>query len=154
MAEDFGDKTEAPTPRRRTEAREQGNIARSPDIVAAALLIGVMYTLNATGGNLVRALRSLMTYLFSGDALFNSSTGDLSHTCAMAAKAIGLALAPLLLVAMGIAIVGNLLQVGLFFSTKRLQPNLAALNPFKGVSKLLGGGQGIGHLLLNIVKVA
>ena len=29
MAEDFGDKTEAPTPRRRQEAREEGNIARA-----------------------------------------------------------------------------------------------------------------------------
>ena len=36
MAEDDGDKTEAPTPRRRQEAREQGNIARSPDLTAAA----------------------------------------------------------------------------------------------------------------------
>src|SRR5215207_1290962 len=99
MAEDFGDKTEAPTPRRRTEAREQGNIARSPDIVAAALLIGVMYTLNATGGSLVKALRSFMTYVMSGDALSVSATGDAWHTCAMAAKAIGLALAPLLIVA-------------------------------------------------------
>lgn len=153
MPEDFGDKTEAPTPRRRTEAREQGNIARSPDIVAAALLIGVMYTLNATGGSLVRALRSLMTYVMSADMLSASASGDAWHTCAMAAKAIGLALAPVLIVAMGVAIIANVLQVGLFFSTKRLQPNLAALNPFKGVSKLLGGGQGIGHLVLNLIKV-
>ncbi|CAN5464744.1 EscU/YscU/HrcU family type III secretion system export apparatus switch protein [soil metagenome] len=154
MAEDFGDKTEAPTPRRRMEAREQGNIARSPDIVAAALLIGVMYTLNATGGSLFRALRSLLTYVLSGDALWNVAGGDAWHTCVMAAKAIGVALAPLLIVAMGVAIVANVLQVGLFFSAKRLQPNLAALNPFKGVSKLLGGGQGFGHLVLNIIKVA
>ncbi|MBC8109372.1 MAG: flagellar biosynthesis protein FlhB [Anaerolineae bacterium] len=153
MAEDFGDKTEAPTPRRRTEAREQGNIARSPDIVAAALLIGVMYTLNATGGNLFRALRTLLTYLLSGAALSAGATDDAWHTCVMAAKAVGMALAPLLLVAMSVAILGNVLQVGLFFSTKRLQPNLAALNPFKGVSKLLGGGQGMGHLVLNIIKV-
>ena len=154
MAEDFGDKTEAPTPRRRTEAREQGNIARSPDIVAAALLIGVMYTLNATGGSLVRALRTLMTYLLSGEALAVGPTTDTWHIFVMVVKAVGLALAPLLLVAMGIAIVANILQVCLFFSTKRLQPNLAALNPFKGLGKLLGGGQGFGHLVLNFIKVA
>lgn len=153
MAEDFGDKTEAPTPRRRTEAREQGNIARSPDIVAAALLIGVMYTLNATGGNLMRALRSLTTYLFSGDALSVVPTDDAWQTCVLVVKAVGVALAPLLLVAMMVAIVANLLQVGIFFSTKRLQPNLGALNPFKGVGKLLGGGQGMGHMILNVIKV-
>src|SRR4051812_43398877 len=128
MAEDTGDKTEAPTPRRRQEAREQGNIARSPDIVAAALLLGVMYTLSVTGPNVVRALRSLMAYVLSPSGL-TSQASDLGKMCVIAAKAIGTALAPLLLAAMGIAIVANLLQVGLFFSTKRLQPNLAALNP-------------------------
>lgn len=152
MAEDLGDKTEAPTPRRRQEAREQGNIARSPDIVAAALLLGVMYTLNVTGPNVVRALRSLMAFLLSPSGLTGEAS-DLGKICFIAAKAIGTALAPLLLAAMGIAIVANLLQVGLFFSTKRLQPNIAALNPFKGLGKLLGGGQGFGHLVLNLIKV-
>src|SRR5688500_3621649 len=154
MADDFGDKTEAPTPRRRTEAREQGNIARSPDIVAAALLIGVMYTLSVTGDGLMRALRTLMTYLLSGEALAVGPATDVWQTFVLVVKAVGLALAPLLLVAMGVAIVANLLQVGIFFSTKRLQPNLAALNPFKGLKKIFGGGQGPGHLVLNIIKVA
>ena len=154
MAEEFGDKTEAPTPRRRQEAREQGNIARSPDLVAAALLLGIMYTLSATGPSLVSALRALMQYVLSLDALGNHSSGELFPTCLVALKSIALAMAPLLLVAVGIAILVNLLQVGLFFSTKRLQPNLAALNPFKGLRKLLGGGQGAAHLLLNLIKVS
>src|SRR5437762_1916701 len=37
MAEETGDKTEAPTPKRRQQAAEQGQVARSPDLVAAAL---------------------------------------------------------------------------------------------------------------------
>jgi len=45
MAEDFGDKTEAATPRRRQEAREEGNVARSPDLVAALLLVGMFVLL-------------------------------------------------------------------------------------------------------------
>ena len=154
MAEENGDKTEAPTPRRRAEAREQGNIARSPDLVAAALLIGIMYTLSATGPGLIRALKALMAEVLSLDVLSNSSTHDLFGMFLLVVRAVGVALAPLLLVAMGIAILVNLFQVGLFFSTKRLQPNLAALNPFKGVGKLLGGGQGFPHLVLNIIKVA
>ena len=72
MAEENGDKTEAPTPRRRAEAREQGNIARSPDLVAAALLIGIMYTLSATGPGLIRALKALMAEVLSLDVLSNS----------------------------------------------------------------------------------
>src|SRR5436190_1212043 len=60
MAEDLGDKTEAPTPRRRIEAREQGNIARSPDLVAAVLILSIMMMLNWYGPGLTSALRALM----------------------------------------------------------------------------------------------
>ena len=154
MAEEAGDKTEAPTPRRRAEAREQGNIARSPDLVAAALLIGIMYTLSATGPGLMRALKALMAEVLSLDVLGNSSTHDVFRMCLLMVKAIGGAMAPLLAVAVAIAILVNLFQVGLFFSTKRLQPNIAALNPFKGIGKLFGGGQGFGHLVLNLIKVS
>src|SRR3954470_881497 len=101
MAEDMGDKTEAPTPRRRQEAREQGNIARSPDIVAAALLLGVMYTLSVTGPNLVKALRSLMAFVMSPSGLSSTSSTEFWQMCATAVRAIGAAMAPLLLAAMG-----------------------------------------------------
>ena len=56
MAEDMGDKTEAPTPKRRAEAREQGNIARSPDLTAAAVILGLLMMLDWYGPGLVGAL--------------------------------------------------------------------------------------------------
>ena len=42
MADDYGDKTEDPTPRKRQEAREQGKVARSRDLATAVLIIGSM----------------------------------------------------------------------------------------------------------------
>ncbi|HID23634.1 MAG TPA: hypothetical protein EYP14_14725, partial [Planctomycetaceae bacterium] len=33
-ADEFGERTEQPTPRRREEARERGNVARSADLTA------------------------------------------------------------------------------------------------------------------------
>src|ERR1700679_1084011 len=38
--DEFGERTEQPTERRRTEAREQGNVARSRDLTAAGLMLG------------------------------------------------------------------------------------------------------------------
>ena len=60
MAEDNGDKTEAPTPRRRQEALEQGNVARSQDLSAAVLIISVMMLLNWYGPGLVSALKAIV----------------------------------------------------------------------------------------------
>jgi flagellar biosynthetic protein FlhB len=61
-------------------------------------------------------------------------------------------MAPLLIAAVIIAVVVNVAQVGLFFNTKKLQPNLAALNPLKGLGKMFKG-QGWVQLVMNLMKL-
>ena len=153
MAEDFGDKTEAPTPRRRMEAREQGNIARSPDLTAAALIIAAMLMLNWYGNGVVAALHALMKELLSIEWIA-SGTETISPTVLSALIKIGLAMAPLLIGIVIAAILVNLVQVGLFFSPKRLQPRVEALNPFKGLGRLLGRGNGFAALAMNLLKLS
>src|SRR5689334_1282609 len=95
MAEDAGDKTEAPTPKRRQEAREQGNIARSPDLSAAVLLITAMVLLNSFGGALVTSLKSLVAELLGPKSLADSSLNGAVMWLVRALVSAGLALAPL-----------------------------------------------------------
>src|SRR6476661_2106860 len=97
MAEDDGDKTEAPTPRRRQEAREQGNIARSQDLTAAALIIGIMMMLNWYGPNLVRALRDLVQHMLSQQSLGDFDVTNLSVTLMAMIGSVGRAIAPILI---------------------------------------------------------
>jgi flagellar biosynthetic protein FlhB len=153
MAEDQGDKTEAPTPRRREEAREQGNIARSQDLTAAALIIGIMMMLSWFGPNLVRALRDLVQHMLSQQSLGDFNVSNLSIMLMAMLGSVGRAMAPLLIGVVLLAIIVNVAQVGLFFNTKRLQPNLGALNPVKGFSKIFGGGQGGVALVMNFMKM-
>jgi len=51
-----------------------------------------------------------------------------------------------------IAVVANLLQVGLFFSGKRIQPNFEVLNPLRGLGKLFQGESFV-HLTINLLKL-
>jgi flagellar biosynthetic protein FlhB len=153
MAEDDGDKTEAPTPRRRQEAREQGNIARSQDLTAAALIIGIMMMLDWYGPNLVRALRDVVKHMLSQQSLGDFDIGNLSVTLMATLGSVGRAMAPLLIGVVLLAVLVNIAQVGLFFNTKKLQPNFGALNPIKGFSKIFGGGQGGVALVMNFLKM-
>jgi flagellar biosynthetic protein FlhB len=152
MAEENGDKTEAPTPRRREQAREQGNVARSADLSAAVLLIGMLVLLNWYGAGVVKALKTVM-----GSTLGDGSVGDLSVPSATqgavkAIVAVGSSMLPLFIGAMLIAIAVNIAQVGFHLNPKRLQPNLSALNPFKGLGKLFGG-KGKAQVVFNLLKV-
>jgi flagellar biosynthetic protein FlhB len=71
----------------------------------------------------------------------------------MSLRVLATALAPILAGVIVIAIVVNLAQVGLVFSGKRLQPNLDALNPVKGFSRVFGGGQGWMHFVMSLMKM-
>jgi len=153
MADDYGDKTEAPTPRRRQEAREQGNIARSPDLCAAVLVLTAMLMLSWYGPGVVDALRALMAEMLSGRALNNLDLHSLFISVLASIRAIAVAMAPLLLGAMLVAVLVNLAQVGLLFNPKRLQPHLDALNPVKGITRLFSRGNGLVQLVMNLLKL-
>jgi flagellar biosynthetic protein FlhB len=156
MSEDMGDKTEAPTPKRRAEAREQGNIARSTDLTSAALLVGTLMMLNWWGRGLVSALKALVTELLGSRSMGDPSTLQLFDLIAHSVWGVGRAMLPLLGGMVVLAVLVNVLQVGLYFNTQKLQPNLGALNPFKGLSSMFSlgrGGKGPMQMAMNLVKV-
>lgn len=153
MAEDFGDKTEAPTPRRLQEAREQGNIARSPDLTAAVLLLGTILLLSSYGPGLMTALKTIIVELLSPRSLTDLSPAGVAQAMLRSILVAGAAMAPLLIGMVLIAILVNVAQVGLFLSGKRLQPNLAGLNPIKGFGKLFGGGPSYVKLCMSLLKL-
>jgi flagellar biosynthetic protein FlhB len=153
MAEEMGDKTEAPTPKRRQEARDQGNVARSRDLTAAVLLIGVLMLLNNFGGGIVKALRTIVEEMLGDNSMMDLSQDGVGTILIRAIFIIGRAIAPFFIGVMLLAVLVNLAQTGLIFSTKRIQPNFMALNPFKGLSKIFSGGQGAVRLVMNFMKL-
>jgi flagellar biosynthetic protein FlhB len=153
MAEEFGDKTEAPTPRRREEAREQGQIARSTDLTAAAMLLGFLLLMNSFGPGLVKALQSLMTELLSAESIADLQMDHIVPTLMRSVAVVGGALAPLLAGGIVVAVVVNLAQVGFFLSGKRLQPNFGLLNPLRGLGRLFKT-EGLVRLVMSVLKMS
>lgn len=153
MADDFGDKTEAPTPRRRQEAREQGNIARSPDLSAAALMLAFIFLLDWCGPGLIGAMKSFMEQMLSSDSLLDH-TANIAWPLMLALRLIAAAMAPLLIGIVVVAVVVNVMQVGFFFSLRRVQPRLSSLSPLKGLSRIFSGRDSLVHLAMSILKLA
>jgi flagellar biosynthesis protein FlhB len=154
MAEESaGDKTEPPTARRRQEAREQGQVARSPDLSAAALLIGILLLMRSFGAMIVSALKLVVADLLAANSLSNFDPYATTAQLARAAAAVGVAMTPLLLGIILIAVAVNLAQVGFNLNFTRVTPHIAALNPLKGLSRLFGGRRVIVRMGMNFFKV-
>ena len=153
MSEDLGDKTEAPTPRRRQEAREKGQIPKSQDLASAALLVGAMVLLKAFGDDLVGALRVLMAEALSARTLDDGAPSSAFDPFRSPLVQVVKALAPMLVGAAVLVVAVNVAQVGWAFNPARLQPNMGALNPFKGIGRLFGKGRSPMQAVMGALKL-
>jgi flagellar biosynthetic protein FlhB len=152
MAEEGGEKTEAPTPKRREEAREQGSVARSPDLNAAVVLLGALLLLHWYGGGLFQALQTVVQHMLSRDSFAQMDPHHLLDTTVPQLMTIARAMAPLMLGIIVLAVLANIAQVGWHLTPSRLAPNFAALNPMTGLERLLKR-RGIVALAMGILKM-
>lgn len=135
MAEDMGERTEQPTGRRLSEARQRGQIAKSTDLAAAIDLIGATVLLALLGGMIVESLGSLLRRVLEDGpgAMAAGATPGVLKLCLMnGAWALGPALAAIAV----ISLTGQMVQTGWLWTTDPLKPKLAKLNPVNGVGKL------------------
>jgi flagellar biosynthesis protein FlhB len=145
------EKTEAPTPRRRQEARDDGRIAKSQDLTASLLLVGLTIILGATGGRVFEALGRLLTSSLSGELVFHD-IGDLGPLVLGVFLFISRAMLPLIIATLLMAIFANWIQVGWHPSLKKVTPKLS-FNPMAGIKRLIGGGRGPVQFGMNLLKM-
>ena len=151
MADNDGDKTEAPTPRRRQEARDNGQIAKSTDLTAALLLVGITILLGQTGGGIWTVLQGLLAGTLDGRIRITGET-DVAPVLSTVFMQVGQAMFPLFAGVMILAMLANLVQTGWHPSLKKIQPKFP-FNPINGVKKLFGGGRGPVQFGMNLAKM-
>lgn len=137
MAETGQEKTEEATPRRRSEARQEGNVAKSQDLTAAFMLLAAVIGLEVMGMRVFTGMRNTMQTMLSGAHTSNpTQMGDLAAVGSFAARATMTMFAPLGLLMTGVALVASVGQVGFLLSGKAVSPNFKKLNPLNGVKQM------------------
>jgi len=136
MADDLGEKTEAPSGRKLEDARGKGQVAKSQDLAAAVDLIGAVILLMIFGGAIVRVMTATMRAVLTNPA----DTLDVRAVGGMLVKITWetiIAVAPVLGLIAVIAAASHIMQFGLLFTMEPLRPKLDRLNPIAGVGRLL-----------------
>lgn len=137
MAETGQETTEAPTPRRLQEARNDGNVARSTDLTAAVILLGAILVLYFLGMRVMTGMRmSVETFMSGAHAQNLTRPDDLGGLASWATHDIVTSLAPLLLTIFALALLASVSQVGFLLTGKPLIPKLSKLDPIKGTANL------------------
>lgn len=145
MAKD--DKTEQPTPKRLRDARERGEVAKSPDVAAAVALFAFATMLVPLWTYLMKQLIPYLITSIEHIHNYDKLLEELSKIGIQAILVFLFACLPFFAIAILIGIVGNVAQVGLLFSKKAIKPNFKKLNPLQGIKNLFGK-----QTLMNLFK--
>jgi flagellar biosynthetic protein FlhB len=153
---DDRDRTESPTQKRLDEARTKGQVPRSRDLGAAAVVlsggVGLSLLGPLAGGQLLSLMHDSMT--ISRSAAFDTARMLLQFERVALMGA--LAVAPLLALLLAAAVLAPLALGGWTFSTEVLAPDFNRLNPASGLARMFStrGVIELGKSLARISVVA
>ncbi|MHC4996901.1 MAG: flagellar biosynthesis protein FlhB [Planctomycetota bacterium] len=149
-----GEKTEAPTPRRRQEQRDEGNVPKSQDLGAGVLLFGAVILLGIFGAQMLAhmkiLLRSMLNGAFTPDPTHDGDLGQVVSVGLVHARDM---IAPIGLGLFGIALAVGFYQVGVLLTLKPLTPKLSKISPLRGFANMFSL-KGLMRLAMSVLKVA
>jgi flagellar biosynthetic protein FlhB len=150
------EKTESATPKRLLEARERGQVPRSTELSAAAVVLAGAAALHFLGAHAGAALESVMRAGLEIRGAAAVDGGRLVPALGGAALATAIGVLPLLGATFVAALVAPLALSGWNFSTEALVPDFGRLNPLTGVGRLfsLHGAVELGKSLAKFAVIA
>ncbi len=152
MAEELGEKTEAPSGRKLSEARNRGNIPRSLDLSGAVDLVGAVVLTMFFGEDLVSHLGSMLRESLAGTAPGGDLDGDVRELIAWSGARAARAAAPILAAMTLVAYAAQFMQVGWLVTLEPIQPKLDRLNPIAGLGRIFGR-RNVVKTLVSVVKL-
>lgn len=135
MAEDpesGGEKTEDPTSRKLTKAREEGQVAKSVEIPSVFVVAAGVLALYASAFYIYQQLMSVFHFNFRFGQIPLLNNLEVVRLLAFHTQKIIFILIPVVIPILVVALLANFAQVGFVISFKSLEPKLSRLDPING----------------------
>lgn len=147
-----GEKTEPASDKKLQDARKEGNVAKSREIVNAVSLLISFYLLKNMVGNIGTSMMELYTILYERIPTYATGTDEITVNSAVfiiseILKQMIQIILPFLLVGFVVSFLMESIQIKWMITMKPLQPKLSNLNPIKGVKRIFSK-----QSLMNLLK--
>ena len=147
------EKTESPSPKRRRDVREKGQVAKSREVVSAGMLVSAAIVLTLMGNHCAKRMGIL-----AREYLRNAHAVSINEATAypLLLGAVGGLAEILLPIMMAMAVCGiacNLAQVGFVWSVEPVLPRLDRINPIAGLRRIISR-HGTVECVKSIMKLA
>lgn len=157
MAEDRSNKTEPATPKRKEDARKEGQVAVSRDVSTAAVLLGGVGLLGAMLPvglqKMTEMTRHGLTLPFPGEWYREISIDQVYTILIQTGVTVGALSLPIVAGIVVLGTVATLLQTGLLWRTNGLKLDWSRISPVKGFSRL-ASLRSVMELIKGLLKIA
>ncbi|MEI7535756.1 MAG: flagellar biosynthesis protein FlhB [Comamonadaceae bacterium] len=151
--EDSSQRTEQPTARRLRRARDEGQVARSVELSAAAVTLSATLMFFTMGGAWLSSLSSFFAAGFTFDRKVLDTPALLPAAFASQLTHAFMLLLPVLLLVLVVAVLAAGATGGYLFSLESVMPKASKLNPITGLKRMFGPTAAV-ELLKALLKVA
>ncbi len=132
-----GEKTEAPSSKRREDFRNKGQVAQSKEVQTAAiftmvLLLWIFYMPRFWAG-----LSQLISSIFGSISEFQATPSAVTTLLFFIVKELAILLYPLFLLVIIIGFFSSVFQIGWLFTAQPLTPDISKLDPIKGMARFV-----------------
>ncbi|MGE5314768.1 MAG: flagellar biosynthesis protein FlhB [Acidobacteriota bacterium] len=154
MADSAQEKTEQPTGKKLSDARDKGQVAKSMEVNSAVMLLFGLLMIAVIGSGMVSRLSELTSNVLRSAGQVELTVASVHHYFVLGVLFLALILGPVLGVFMALGIAANLAQVGFMFTFEPLQPRFSKLNPLTGITKVMVSKRSMVELAKGVAKIA
>ncbi|MBI4734041.1 MAG: flagellar biosynthesis protein FlhB [Rubrobacteridae bacterium] len=152
MADKDG-RTERATPKRRSETRKKGQVARSMEINSALVILAIFFALKMLGQNLFSDLKDLVVYFLSSSSTIDLTEKNVSLLFMNVSIYVLKMILPIVLIAAVAGIIASIAQTGFMMTLKPLAPKLSKISPKTGIKRMFSS-KSVVDLLRSLIKIA
>lgn len=148
-----GEKTERATPKKREEARKEGDIAKSMELPSVFVLMAGIVTLNGFSYFIYKRLETIMRSSLTFDSIPEVTPTYVINTLYNYSIKYAATVAPVMGAVFLAALFSNLLMVGFNISWKAIAFKFSKLDPIKGLKSKFSS-KSLAELIKSILKIA
>jgi len=151
-AQDDSQKTEEPTARKLSEARKKGQLAQSKEVSNFSTLLGMTFMVALLSPFMALQLYGSLSRVFEKAPLVHVDAGSTGEILFDLTSDTLLALSPMFGMFIVLALLSNIGQTGLLFTTDPITPKLEKISPIGGLKRMFSL-KSIVEFLKGIVKL-
>jgi len=153
ISADSGEKTEEATPKKKSESKKKGQVAKSKELSSTVTLLTVTLLMIMLGAYTLSNLEGILSLFLSNYLTFTLTEYTFKTVLIVSLMKFGLVVLPIVVPIMIMGIVASLMQSGFIFTGEPLKADLKKLDPISGFKKIFSM-RSVVDLLKNLAIIA